>query len=84
VPAVTFVVGVPEIVGARFAAALTVIVNPASEAVPPVLPSLTVMTMPLNVPTFWLVGVPLRRPVAVSNAAQAGLFATVKPSVSLS
>ena len=69
-PAITLVAGEPEIVGARFGAALTVIVKGASESV--ALPSLTVMTMPLNVPA--LVGVPLSRPVEVSNAAHAGLF----------
>ncbi len=82
-PALTLVAGVPEIVGARFAAALTVIANGASDT-PAASPSLTVMTMPLNVPTFWLVGVPDRRPVPVLNVAQLGMFAIVKPSVSLS
>jgi hypothetical protein len=79
----TLVAGVPEIVGARFAAALTVIANGASDT-PAASPSLTLMTMPLNVPTFWLVGVPDSRPVPVLNVAQLGMFAIVKPSVSLS
>ena len=49
-PALTLVCGVPEIVGGSFAAAFTVIVNAASDAL--VLPSLTLMMMLLNVPTF--------------------------------
>ena len=56
--------------------------NAGSEAL--ARPSLTLMTMLLNAPTFALVGVPLRRPVAVSKLAQLGRFWIVKPSVSLS
>ena len=39
-------------------------------------PSLTVMTMPEDVPTFDEVGVPLRPPVAELKPAQDGLFCT--------
>src|SRR5688572_4968411 len=48
-PAVTLVGGVPEMTGALFAAALTVIVNGPSESLAS-RSSVTVMTMPLNVP----------------------------------
>src|SRR5690242_423276 len=46
VPGITAVEGEPLIVGARFAGALTVIANAASDALR--VPSLTVMTMPLD------------------------------------
>jgi hypothetical protein len=42
-------------------------------------PSLTVMTMFENEPAA--LGVPLKRPLAVSNVAQLGRFWIVKPSV---
>jgi hypothetical protein len=41
-------------------------------------PSLTLIEMFENVPTFELVGVPLTVPVAMLNVAQAGRFCTVK------
>ena len=50
-------------------------------------PSDTLITMPLVVPTWVEPGVPLRRPLAVSKLAHAGLFDTLKlkrsPSASL-
>ena len=69
-PTVAAVGGVPLIVGAVFAAALTVIENELSDAL--TLPSLTLMTMPLVV--LVALGVPLSRPVAVSNVAHVGRF----------
>jgi hypothetical protein len=44
-------------------------------------PSLTLIPMFENVPTFELVGVPLIVPVAMLNVAQEGRFCTVKLSV---
>jgi hypothetical protein len=72
VPAVTEVGGVPEIVGGRFATFVTAIENAGSCAV--ACPSLTPMTMLLNVPMLALVGVPARRPVLALNVAQLGRF----------
>ena len=66
-PTLAVVAGVPLMRGAL---ALAVIVNAGSEAVR--LPSLTLIMMFVNVPAA--VGVPLKRPVAVSNTAQAGQF----------
>src|SRR5690606_30352595 len=57
---------------------VTVIENAGSETL--VSPSLTVMTMLLNVPE--LVGVPLSRPVDELNVAQDGRFSMENPSVS--
>ena len=54
------------------AAALTVIANASSDA--DALPSLTLITIPLYVPTSLADGVPLSCPVAMLNVAQAGLF----------
>jgi hypothetical protein len=71
-PALTLVAGVPLIVGAPFELSLTRIENAGSDAV--ARPSLTVMTMLLEVPTFALVGVPLKRPVEVLKVAQLGRF----------
>src|SRR5688572_16831966 len=71
--------GVPEIVGGRFGAALTVIVKAGNEAL--AAPSLTLIEMLANVPTFALVGVPLSRPVVVLNVAQLGRFAIANVSV---
>jgi len=59
--------GVPEIVGARLAAAATWMVNEASDAF--AVPSVTVIVMRADVPTFAEVGVPERRPVVVLNVA---------------
>src|SRR5262245_5063864 len=55
-PCVAVVGGEPVIVGALLAAALTVIENAASDALSE--PSLTLMTIPLVVPTFAAAGVP--------------------------
>src|SRR6185312_9998232 len=63
--------GAPEIVGARFAAAVTCRANAGSAAL--ILPSLTLMRMPDVVLT--VVGVPDSRPVEASKLAQPGLFA---------
>lgn len=77
-PALTVAAGVPLIVGAVLLGAFTRIANAGNEAVRR--PSLTVMMMFENVPAA--VGVPLKRPVAVSNAvAQLGRFWIEKPSV---
>src|SRR5690349_4094973 len=79
VPTVAVVVGAPEIVGGRFAAAVTVIANGGSETL--AVPSLTLIAMLLNAPTFAAAGVPVRRPVAVLNVAHVGRFAIVNVSV---
>ena len=73
-PTLTLVAGVPLIVGRSFVfeAALTRMLNAGSDALSR--PSLTLITMLLNVPTCALVGVPLRRPVEVLNVAQLGRF----------
>jgi hypothetical protein len=80
IPAVTDVDGVPDIVGAWFGGAATVMVNGGKEAV--AFPSLTVMTMLVYVPTFAVAGVPVRAPEAVVNAAQLGIFWMLKVSAS--
>ena len=74
-PCITDVGGVPEITGAPFAGAvlLTAIANAGSCAV--AVPSLTLITMLLNVPTLLAVGVPCSRPVVVLNVAHDGRFA---------
>ena len=64
--------GVPVMVGGRLAGAFTWIVKEGSEALR--FPSLTVMVMRPEVPTFPLAGVPDRRPVDVLNVAQLGWF----------
>ena len=66
----TVVGGVPEITGARFGALLTTIENAGSCAV--AFPSLTQITMLLNVPTLLAVGVPCFRAVVVLNVAHEG------------
>ena len=71
------VVGVPEIVGGRFGAGLTVIVKAGSAAL--ALPSLTLITMLANVPAA--VGVPWSRPVLAVNVAHAGRFVIVNVRV---
>jgi hypothetical protein len=72
VPCITDVEGVPEITGARFVELLldTTIENAGSGVV--FVPSLTRITMLLNVPTLLAVGVPCNRPVAVLNVAHEG------------
>ncbi len=62
--------GVPEMVGARFACAITWIVNEGSDAV--AVPSVTEIVMRAEVPTLAAVGVPDRRPVVALNVAQLG------------
>jgi hypothetical protein len=81
VPLSTETVGEPEMVGARFAA-LTAIEKGArfEES----WPSLTVIVMAANVPTFAAAGVPCSRPVVVLNEAQDGLLAMLNVSVVLS
>jgi|SRR5579883_1599300 len=68
VPAAAEVGGVPKIVGALLAGAVTSMLNAGRDADPT--PSLTVMTMFENAPTA--AGVPESRPVEVSKAAQDG------------
>ena len=58
---------------------VTVIVNGARDAVS--VPSLTVILILENVPTFEVAGVPLIRPVVVEKVAQLGRFDTEKLSV---
>src|SRR5262245_57489442 len=62
------VVGVPEIVGARFGAAVTLIVKAGRDAL--TRPSLTLMTMLENVPAAGVGSA--RRPVDGVNVAQVG------------
>jgi hypothetical protein len=71
-PTVTLVAGDPDIVGARFGAAFTVIAKAGSDAL--AVPSLTDMTMPVVVPTCSAAGVPDRRPVELLKLAHAGRF----------
>jgi hypothetical protein len=66
-------------VGARFAGWLTTIENDASAAVS--CPSLTLIAMLANVPTFAAAGVPWSRPVVELKVAQAGRLAMLKVSV---
>ena len=53
-------------------AATTVIENAGREALE--LPSVTVMTIPEDVPTALLCGVPVKAPVELSKLAQLGRF----------
>src|SRR5688500_2355597 len=78
-PCTAVVSGVPPIVGARFAASLTEIVNAGSAAL--AWPSLTLITTAANVPTFAAVGMPCSRPVLELNVAQLGRFAMLNVSV---
>src|SRR5690606_31741595 len=72
-PCITWLGGVPEIVGGAFVAPLpTVIENGPIESLPP-LPSLTVITMPEYVPASDALGVPCNRPFD-SKSAQLGRF----------
>jgi hypothetical protein len=68
----TAVAAVPEIVGATLGAGLTLIENAGNDA--DARPSLTLMPMFANEPTFAAPGVPERRPVAVLNVAHVGRF----------
>ena len=77
-PSVTVVVGLPPMVGGVFALAVTVSVNAGSEAL--ALPSDTVITMGPKLPAEPAGGVPLRLPVLLLNASQAGLPVTLKVS----
>jgi hypothetical protein len=80
VPCSTDVVGLPEMVGARFVVPLvplTVIAKAGSEALAE--PSLTPITMFEKLPVD--VGVPVSRPVVELNVAQLGRFAMVNVSV---
>src|SRR6185295_1512446 len=72
VPAVAVVGGVPEITGGVFEDT-TVIANAGNGV--DALPSLTLMTMLLNVPILLAPGVPCSKPVLVLNVAQVGRFA---------
>jgi hypothetical protein len=80
-PAFTDVAGVPEIVGGVFDD-VTVMENAASDA--DAVPSLTLITMLLFVPTCAAPGVPCSRPVVVSKVAHTGRFAIENVSGSLS
>src|SRR5215469_1211180 len=72
VETVALVAGVPEMLGGGgVAAASTVMMKAGREAV--CAPSLTLMTIGLEVPTFDAAGVPLSVPVFVLNAAHEGL-----------
>jgi hypothetical protein len=79
VPATVDVRGVPLIVGAPLFDARTVTVKAGSDAV--TRPSLTLITMFGNVPTFAAVGVPVSRPVDVLKLIHDGRFEIEKPSV---
>ena len=77
---IAWVDGVPEMLGGGGGAAVvTVIVNAGREAV--CVPSLTLIVIGLDVPTSAAAGVPLNRPVVVSNAAHEGLPVMAKVSV---
>jgi hypothetical protein len=80
-PAVTVVIGEPLMTGGRFAGTpCTVIANAGSEALDR--PSLTLITMFWYEPTCALVGVPLKRPVALLNVVHAGALVTLNVRVS--
>ena len=74
----TLVAGVPLMVGASLV--LVTVRLKAGRAVVTV-PSLTLITMLLVVPTLALVGVPLKRPVVVLKVAQLGRFTMLKAKV---
>lgn len=80
---VTVVAGIPlmvgivlEVVGAVLGTLVTVIENAGSDTLST--PSLTVMTIPLVVPIFALLGVPLRVPVLLSKFVQTGRLVILK------
>ena len=78
-----FVVGgVHDNVAEPVATACTVMLKAASDVL--VSPSLTLMTMPLVVPTCCAAGAPDSRPVAVSKDAQTGGFAMLNVNGSAS
>ena len=81
-PAVTVVGGVPEIVGGRGGVDdVTVIANAGSAA--DAEPLLTLITMPEEVPTLAIPGVPLRLPVPALNVAHEGMLViekTIEPA----
>ena len=60
-------------VGARFAGAVTWMVNDGSETAAAML-SVTEIVMRADVPTLAVAGVPYRRPVVVLNVAHEGMF----------
>jgi hypothetical protein len=77
VPAETVVGGVPEMVGGDGGGDdVTVIANAGSAA--DAEPLLTLITIPEEVPTLALVGVPLRLPVPVLNFPHEGRLAMEK------
>ena len=69
----TDVAGVPLIFGGELPLAERTVIENAARLVV-LLPSLTAMTMLLNVPTLLDDGVPLKRPVDVLKLAQLGRF----------
>ena len=80
VPAVTVVGGVPLITGGGGGVgAVTVIANGANAA--DAEPLLTLITMPEEVPTLAIAGVPLRLPVPVLNFAHEGRLTMEKTMV---
>ena len=78
-PATAVVAGFPEMVGGSGGVSTpTVISNAGSDAV--CAPSLTLMTMPLSVPTSPAPGVPTSWPVSALKVAHAGLLVIAKVS----
>jgi hypothetical protein len=75
VPTVTLVFGEPEMVGPE-APAATVIANAGNEAL--ATPSVTLITIPGEVPTSAAAGVPLSCPVAMLKLAHEGRFVIEK------
>ena len=82
VPAATDVIGVPEITGGWLVVGGVTTMLKAGSATAVALPSLTLMTMPANVPTFATCGTPVSWPVVAEKDAQDGLLAIVNESVS--
>src|SRR5580700_6510773 len=78
VPALTWVAGVPLIVGGGLAGDVTAMLNAGSLALR--VPSLTLMRMFEKVPTLAVAGVPASCPVVLLKLAQEGRFATEKVS----
>jgi hypothetical protein len=79
VPTFAVVGGVPVIVGVLFAFGFTTSEYAGSDTF--VVPSVTEMTIPLQVRVCSANGVPHMRPVAASNDANPGLFAIEKVSL---
>src|SRR4051812_16475345 len=71
---VAVVGGVPVMVGGRLAGAVLPTVSEKAGRAAETLPSLTLITMPLVVPSEPVGGVPLTWPVAGVNVAQLGLL----------